>query len=485
MRSVDRRELIVVIAVACALVFIRGAVYLFYEQSFFDSDQAIVGLMAKHLAEGRAFPLFYYGQTYMLGVEAWIAAPLFAIAGASVPVLRASLMFTNCVTVAILIVALVRCCGLRPRLALVPAAFFAFAPPMTAASLVQAAANVEPFLWILLLWMLVDRPLWFGGVFGLAFLNREFTIYALPPILIAQLADRSLFRAERLRRWLLAGVAFFAVWQTVDALKPYADLMGPGTRGAPTSSAASTADNILLRVGFEPSELWNRAVVMTGDFLPREIGARRVETPVASQGRDWMRWPIELGLLAAAIRTVVVARRRRIGLRARFGWYLAAVGCLSAAGYILTRPLSDGLIDRYLLLALYLPIGIVAAFLAIEPRPAFRAAIVGLVVMWGVVSAIDHARLILAYRHAGPYELRQLVDGLLARDIHVAQAQYWRAYSVTFLSQERVKVASTDVVKIREYQDLARAQGKNLILISEQPCPGEKLVDWYLCKPND
>jgi hypothetical protein len=147
--------------------------------------------------------------------------------------------------------------------------------------------------------------------------------------------------------------------------------------------------------------------------------------------------------------------------------------------------LSDGLIDRYLLLALYLPIGIVAAFLAIEPRPALRVAIVGLVVMWGVVSAIDHARLILAYRHAGPYELRQLVDGLLARDIHVAQAQYWRAYSVTFLSQERVKVASTDVVKIREYQDLARAQGKNLILISEQPCPGEKLVDWYLCKPND
>ena len=35
------------------------------EQSFFDSDQAIVGLMAKHLSELRAFPVFFYGQTYM------------------------------------------------------------------------------------------------------------------------------------------------------------------------------------------------------------------------------------------------------------------------------------------------------------------------------------------------------------------------------------------------------------------------------------
>jgi hypothetical protein len=57
-----RRELLSALGVAWALVFARSAVYLFYPQSFFDSDQAIIGLMAKHLIEGRAFPLFYYGQ---------------------------------------------------------------------------------------------------------------------------------------------------------------------------------------------------------------------------------------------------------------------------------------------------------------------------------------------------------------------------------------------------------------------------------------
>ena len=45
----------------------------------FDSDQAIVGLMAKHLSELQTFPLYFYGQGYMLGVEAWIAAPFFLV----------------------------------------------------------------------------------------------------------------------------------------------------------------------------------------------------------------------------------------------------------------------------------------------------------------------------------------------------------------------------------------------------------------------
>src|SRR5215467_8029876 len=69
---------------ALLIVLIRCAPSLWFEQFDFDSDQAIVGLMAKHLAEGRTFPLFFYGQNYMLGVEAWIAAPFVWAGGATV-----------------------------------------------------------------------------------------------------------------------------------------------------------------------------------------------------------------------------------------------------------------------------------------------------------------------------------------------------------------------------------------------------------------
>ena len=50
----------------------KGEYVLRWEQAQFDSDQAVFGLMAKHLAEGRAFPVFMYGQSYILAVESWM-----------------------------------------------------------------------------------------------------------------------------------------------------------------------------------------------------------------------------------------------------------------------------------------------------------------------------------------------------------------------------------------------------------------------------
>src|SRR6266516_6464629 len=70
------------------IVLFRSLVLVFRPLSQFDSDQAITGLMAKHLTELRALPVFYYGQNYMLAVEAWLAAPIFVVAGVSVTALK-------------------------------------------------------------------------------------------------------------------------------------------------------------------------------------------------------------------------------------------------------------------------------------------------------------------------------------------------------------------------------------------------------------
>ena len=79
----------VAVVLCVALLGLRSWFFLAWEESYFDSDQAIVGLMAKHLAEGRAKPLFFYGQEYMLAVEAWVSAPFIALFGTSVAALRA------------------------------------------------------------------------------------------------------------------------------------------------------------------------------------------------------------------------------------------------------------------------------------------------------------------------------------------------------------------------------------------------------------
>jgi hypothetical protein len=48
-----------------------------------DADEAIVGLMAKHIAEGKPIPVFYYGQHYMGSFEPLLVSLLFRIFGIS------------------------------------------------------------------------------------------------------------------------------------------------------------------------------------------------------------------------------------------------------------------------------------------------------------------------------------------------------------------------------------------------------------------
>ncbi len=48
-----------------------------------DADEAIVGLMAKHILEGKDIPTFYYGQHYMGSLEAILTAGVFKLFGIS------------------------------------------------------------------------------------------------------------------------------------------------------------------------------------------------------------------------------------------------------------------------------------------------------------------------------------------------------------------------------------------------------------------
>src|ERR671939_365164 len=97
------REQWIASALVLALVVARSSVFVFVGASHFDSDQAVTGLMAKHLSEGRAFPVFWYGQAYLLAVEAWIAAPVMRVAGASVTALKLPLLAINVVVAWLLV----------------------------------------------------------------------------------------------------------------------------------------------------------------------------------------------------------------------------------------------------------------------------------------------------------------------------------------------------------------------------------------------
>lgn len=67
------------------LIIILGAALRFdflYSSNFqIESDEAIVGLMAKHHMEGGPLPVFYYGQHYMGSFEPWLVSIAYRITG--------------------------------------------------------------------------------------------------------------------------------------------------------------------------------------------------------------------------------------------------------------------------------------------------------------------------------------------------------------------------------------------------------------------
>ena len=71
-------------------ILIAGArfVILLTSQTHVHSDEAIIGLMGKHILEGRYFPFYLYGQPYNAGAawEAYLASLAFALFGVGVVV---------------------------------------------------------------------------------------------------------------------------------------------------------------------------------------------------------------------------------------------------------------------------------------------------------------------------------------------------------------------------------------------------------------
>src|SRR5437870_9319555 len=53
-----------------------------------DGDEAVVGLMARHIAFLGERPVFYWGQPYLGSLEAFSAAPLFRVFDSSTPLLK-------------------------------------------------------------------------------------------------------------------------------------------------------------------------------------------------------------------------------------------------------------------------------------------------------------------------------------------------------------------------------------------------------------
>ncbi len=72
---------------AVIISVVLKAYLLFIDAVPFNSDEAVVALMARHILDGE-LPIFFYGQAYMGSLDAWLVAGGFALLGEAVWVIR-------------------------------------------------------------------------------------------------------------------------------------------------------------------------------------------------------------------------------------------------------------------------------------------------------------------------------------------------------------------------------------------------------------
>lgn len=492
MRSLSRlTERRIVLALVVLLVIARSIVLVFWPQSYFDSDQAIMGLMGKHLSELRAFPVFMYGQTYMLGVEAWLAAPLFLVLGVSVMSLKLPLLAMSLAIAILLLRTLEREAGLRPAYAGAASVFFVLSPPGTTAQLLEASGgNLEPLLYVILIWLTRHRPGWCGFVFGLGFVTREFTLYGLIALLAIEAADRSLFTREGIRRRLTTLRVAAQVWLIVQVLHYHSSAAGPGTTVAILGTPSNNLLNLVERICVSPSTFMTGIGRIASIHWPQLFGTPSLPLlhyGINSHEREGMRGAGIILAVAMVLAVVRIANRllkeRRWDRQYDFCAYLALTGILSALGYVVGRCGTVGLM-RYDLLSILGAVGLSAWFLRTERSRTLAALWLVLIGTWSLVSAVPHGRLLAEYLQHPPVGPKILIAReLQARGIRYGTADYWNAYYITFVTRERILLASYDYVRIPSYMQTVSEHANEAVRVSRKPCEGGQplMAGVYLC----
>lgn len=479
-------ELAVCLAVAALLVAARGALFLVPGVRF-DADQGIVGLMAKHISEGRAFPVFFYGQSYLPALEAYLAAPLMWVLGPSEASLKLPVVAMNVAASVLLVLAAIRDGGLRPALALA-ATLSVLVPAFVPGTRFMEAmgGNVEPLLTTMLLWHVRDRRWTFGAILAVSVVVREIALFPVAALLLLEAWHRGWREPAVRERWAIALLLTVMASATIEALRPHAAMFGPGSIARPAELDITGGQAVAGQICLDPSRWATRGALLVNDHLPYMFGGRPgsalpigVNTGI-NHGNVGLRVWLPL-LLTAALVAILVGRPTAPGPSdtpgegrvppGAFPWYLVLTGLASLGAYWLVACTQISLNSlRYDLLVTLVPVGVLIAALDRAHR-LVRAGLVTATVMWCAIGARDFVALAdETWRGAWPDRRGDVAAALEARGIDVLWGEFRMAYVISFRSAERVVVAPTTVHRIDEYA--RRAAAARAPMLRTTPCDG-------------
>jgi 4-amino-4-deoxy-L-arabinose transferase-like glycosyltransferase len=449
--------------------------YLTASNFVIDADEAIVGLMARHINAGEPVPAFYYGQHYMGSFEAIVAAAFFKLFGANSMALKLVPSFFSVIFVLLLYALTLEFAGIFAARA---AALLAALPP--AALLEWGCRARGGFIEVLLIGGLsllcISRFLRSNGsmrAFALAafllgfgwWVNNQIIYFAIPAALavLSMILSRHHNRLRYAGSLLLNGAALFFLGSLpfwfYNLQHSFASfgLFRLATLTEALQHAAgvfSTSLPILLgaRRFWSAEDVYPGAIWLTGLFygglLLFLLLARREEIlPVLRLRFDGKR-PLALPVLLVVAAIFVF-------VSSSFGYLVQAPRYLLPV-YVGLFPLIGCALELFsgnrrwlgkLILMLLLGINLVSFYLGGRAIPGEP------LVVKGQRVSKDHAELI-AWLNAGNYKF--------------VRTNYWIGYRLAFESEERVRFGLFGLpaqVRIPEWEKLVSESAADVPLV--------------------
>jgi hypothetical protein len=481
------------LALIAAAVLIRLGLLLF-DWPRTDSDEGTMGLMALHILTHGEHPLFFYGQSYMGTLQAYLGAGLFTLFGPSVLSLRLGLLLLDALFLATMYALLrllyprafalfsLALLGLGSSELLRPQLLALGGYPETllfgALSLLVAtrlALSADSRAGGRARWLRLAAYAGFGALLGVGWWSDQLVL----PYLLAAVLLLVVFRSRDLswERWaaLLLGLGIVLVPQVAYAIAG-AGGSGPSAVAAFQPKGMHSLAQLPAQVGAQVAGTWLISLPdITGGgwlcSLPVDGGGALAVWPgagtlaCAGWRAGWSLGVLVLG--AIAVRAAVRALRASGGWRwagerpqgtrreavTHFGRLALLVGAgLTLAMYVVSPAAIPPGHARYLiglniaLPAIIYPLWSAASTVGLRAPSGQRLWRRRAVWCWGGVGVIVLALaggVAATYRSAPTAHAQALGDQVLARDlerlgVRRMYTDYWTCYKVAFLTRERI-----------------------------------------------
>lgn len=482
-----RSDTLLLMLCVCAAVVIRLD-FMRAVRFAIDGDEAIVGLMGKHILEGKGVPVFYYGQHYMGSLEALLASLSFSLFGMSPFTLQLVPLVWSVALVPL--VYLVGQSVMGRRAGVVAAILMAVPPPAlivwsskARGGFIEIVVLGTVALYLAMLWFRDSRgrvryPAAVGFVLGLGWWVNNQIAYAI------------------------AAIGVFATCQLV--IRPIMDIFtGAGAAGSMRRFLMSSFVGVLsFLVGSSPYWVYNvqRGFPSAGMFglskyevfrehldglrftaLPMLIGAKRFwQKGYAFWGAHELAWALYiLPIFGVCVirwrqwgRLLVgrIDRREPVELFVLFCGACCGIFALSSYGWLVQAP-------RYLLPlypALFILLGVAATSLSRVSSMASNI-FVASIVCFHLAAAYFPERatagepVVFAGQRV-ERDHQPLIEALNRLGIQRVRTNYWIGYRLAFETAEKITfsmLAEPDQVRIPDYEQVTEDRGALPLVLVE------------------